>query len=433
MVDRCRDCGFDLAGGLVEVVPTAHYFMGGVICRTDTSTEWPGLFVAGEDASGMHGANRLGGNGVANSTVFGGIAGDVDAALDCRATRAIARARRASAGQRDVRARCIHSPARPAISTSCAKGCSTPCGTTSASCAIETGLDARYAALAAIETELLGTGIAEEDRAFNMTWHDWLNLRSLCEISRVIALAAGQREEFTRRAFPFRFPGTGRAGDLVVHGGAANAARSRDQRAAGRVHPRQAGREPARGQGSGRIGRGKHDSAFIHSAHGRGADGEGRHRDPGRLSRRLAQMRRYREGRPLRLRHQGDAGELRGGEGRSPRHVRRYRRAALVRQDRQRGEDRGRAGRARGGFAPRHRARDQRRAAAPQPRASALAHRSQQQCRHRRAGDRIRVPSRRRLDRAHHRAQGRLVRLRLPHAVSGRRHRRASSDSISIR
>src|ERR1700756_5702896 len=77
MVDRCRDCGFDLAGGLVEVVPTAHYFMGGVICEVDTATERPGLFVAGEDASGMHGANRLGGNGVANSTVFGGIAGDV--------------------------------------------------------------------------------------------------------------------------------------------------------------------------------------------------------------------------------------------------------------------------------------------------------------------------------------------------------------------
>src|SRR5271167_400732 len=76
MVARCRDCGFDLAGGLVEVVPTAHYFMGGVICEPDTATAWPGLFVAGEDASGMHGANRLGGNGVANSTVFGGIAGD---------------------------------------------------------------------------------------------------------------------------------------------------------------------------------------------------------------------------------------------------------------------------------------------------------------------------------------------------------------------
>ena len=54
MVDRCRDCGFDLAGGLVEVVPTAHYFMGGVICEVDTATECVGLFVAGEDASGMH-------------------------------------------------------------------------------------------------------------------------------------------------------------------------------------------------------------------------------------------------------------------------------------------------------------------------------------------------------------------------------------------
>src|SRR5437667_296911 len=46
-------------------------------CWQGRTPEWPGLFVAGEDASGMHGANRLGGNGVANSTVFGGIAGDV--------------------------------------------------------------------------------------------------------------------------------------------------------------------------------------------------------------------------------------------------------------------------------------------------------------------------------------------------------------------
>ena len=43
----------------------------------DTATAIPGLFVAGEDAGGVHGANRLGGNGVANSTVYGGIAGDV--------------------------------------------------------------------------------------------------------------------------------------------------------------------------------------------------------------------------------------------------------------------------------------------------------------------------------------------------------------------
>ena len=72
MVDRCGDCGFDLAGGLVEVVPTAHYMMGGLEFAADCRTAMPGLFAAGEDTGGVHGANRLGGNGVANSTVFGG-------------------------------------------------------------------------------------------------------------------------------------------------------------------------------------------------------------------------------------------------------------------------------------------------------------------------------------------------------------------------
>ena len=49
MVKRCADCGFDLAAGRVEVVPTAHYFMGGLVCDPDTRTELPGLYVAGED------------------------------------------------------------------------------------------------------------------------------------------------------------------------------------------------------------------------------------------------------------------------------------------------------------------------------------------------------------------------------------------------
>src|SRR6266700_1773700 len=61
MVERCADCGFDLASGRVEVVPTAHYMMGGVEFAPDCVTALRGLFVAGEDAGGVHGANRLGG------------------------------------------------------------------------------------------------------------------------------------------------------------------------------------------------------------------------------------------------------------------------------------------------------------------------------------------------------------------------------------
>lgn len=76
MVERCADHGFDLLHDRVEVSPSAHYQMGGVQIDVDCRTNLEGLFVAGEDAGGVHGANRLGGNGVADSIVFGGRAGD---------------------------------------------------------------------------------------------------------------------------------------------------------------------------------------------------------------------------------------------------------------------------------------------------------------------------------------------------------------------
>ncbi|HEY8482512.1 MAG TPA: FAD-binding protein [Spirillospora sp.] len=79
MVERTRLFGGDLARRPVEVSPTAHFHMGGVVIDTGCRTEVPGLLVAGEDAGGVHGANRLGGNGVAESTVFGGRAGDTAA------------------------------------------------------------------------------------------------------------------------------------------------------------------------------------------------------------------------------------------------------------------------------------------------------------------------------------------------------------------
>jgi fumarate reductase flavoprotein subunit len=207
MVERCADCGFDLAGGLVEVVPTAHYFMGGVVCGVDTATELPGLFVAGEDAGGAHGANRLGGNGVANSTVFGGIAGETMAAWVGQ-----------NPGRREPdedvlkaeMARAQHPFARSGGDLNRLR---------------ETLLDAMWddvgvirdaaglkrssSKLDTIEAELLATGVADGDRAFNLTWHDWLNLRSLVEISKVIAAAALKRENSRGAHFREDFPGEG--------------------------------------------------------------------------------------------------------------------------------------------------------------------------------------------------------------------------------
>lgn len=76
MVDRTQRLGQDLSLGPVEVSPAAHFHMGGIVIDRDCQTDIPGLLVAGEDAGGVHGANRLGGNGVAESTVFGARAGD---------------------------------------------------------------------------------------------------------------------------------------------------------------------------------------------------------------------------------------------------------------------------------------------------------------------------------------------------------------------
>jgi fumarate reductase flavoprotein subunit len=191
MVTRCADCGFDLAGGLVEVVPTAHYFMGGVICEPDTATQIPRLYVAGEDASGMHGANRLGGNGVANSTVYGAIAGDVMAAAAARVSyldpdeaiieaeiaRTLHPTRLAPGNLNSLRERLLDlmwddvGVVRSGPQLTLAK-----------------------AALADLGAELQATGLGEQSLAFNLTWHDWLNLRNLIDISQAITIAALARE-----------------------------------------------------------------------------------------------------------------------------------------------------------------------------------------------------------------------------------------------
>jgi fumarate reductase flavoprotein subunit len=65
------------------------------------------------------------------------------------------------------------------------------------------------AAVDHIEAELLATGIADTGRQFDLTWHDWLNLRSLCEVSRVIALAALKRENSRGAHFRSDFPEPG--------------------------------------------------------------------------------------------------------------------------------------------------------------------------------------------------------------------------------
>ncbi|HJN70610.1 MAG TPA: FAD-binding protein, partial [Candidatus Thalassarchaeaceae archaeon] len=67
----------DITKQPMEVGPTAHYVMGGVKVDPETQESTiSGLFAAGEAATGLHGANRLGGNSLSDLIVFGKIAGE---------------------------------------------------------------------------------------------------------------------------------------------------------------------------------------------------------------------------------------------------------------------------------------------------------------------------------------------------------------------
>ncbi len=66
----------DISKSPMEVAPTAHYSMGGILVNPENlSTSVEGLFAAGEVAGGLHGANRLGGNSLAEIIIFGRRAG----------------------------------------------------------------------------------------------------------------------------------------------------------------------------------------------------------------------------------------------------------------------------------------------------------------------------------------------------------------------
>ncbi len=69
--------GVDITKEPMEVGPTAHYVMGGVRVNAESQESTiNGLFAAGEVASGLHGANRLGGNSLSDLIVFGKRAGE---------------------------------------------------------------------------------------------------------------------------------------------------------------------------------------------------------------------------------------------------------------------------------------------------------------------------------------------------------------------
>jgi len=192
MVERTRQIGSDLASGPVEVSPTAHFHMGGVLIDTECQTSVPGLLVAGEDAGGVHGANRLGGNGVAESTVYGCRAGDTAAKL----------VRDRSHGEPDLDAveRSFSVAAAPLVRSSG----STPFELTRTlkdamweGCGVvrsREGLEATQRTLDELQESLVSVSVPAV-RSYNPAWQEALDLDNQITVARAVVAAALAREE----------------------------------------------------------------------------------------------------------------------------------------------------------------------------------------------------------------------------------------------
>jgi len=206
MVNRCADSGFDLAAGRVEVVPTAHYFMGGVVVDVDTRTAMEGLYVAGEDAGGAHGSNRLGGNGVANSTVYGGIAGDT---MGRDVGQMTLRAPDEDVLAAELERAIFPLTRKPDLVLPLRKQLQDLMWEDVGVMRTKAGMERGLNGIAQVSDALMDVGVDDSNLAFNLTWHDWLNMRSLCDISEVITKAGLARENSRGAHYREDFPEAG--------------------------------------------------------------------------------------------------------------------------------------------------------------------------------------------------------------------------------
>ena len=201
MVRRCRDAAFDLAHQPVEVTPTAHFIMGGVRIDSETCSSVDGLCVAGEDAGGVHGANRLGGNGVAESTVFGCLAGDVIP--------------QSLLPRRPFRSKQVQELIQSALVPMLRASGESPFAITADLRNLmwdQVGLvrngKGLGAALGVLQTlaERLDCSSVKSFRQFNVEWNEYLNLQNFILVSRLIALSAMTRQDSRGSHFRSDFP-----------------------------------------------------------------------------------------------------------------------------------------------------------------------------------------------------------------------------------
>jgi len=189
--------GVDPVVSPIPVRPAVHYTMGGILCNGHTETPLKGLYTAGECSSvGIHGANRLGSNSLAEIVVFGKVAGE----------RAAQYAKAAPAGRPEAvrkQAEAVESRLLGLLNRD--KGDRVATVRDEMHEAMETGVgifrkaDAMQAACAKLtvlrDRYRRGLKLDDRNRAFNTEWLSAIELGFTLELAEVIAHSALHRKE----------------------------------------------------------------------------------------------------------------------------------------------------------------------------------------------------------------------------------------------
>jgi succinate dehydrogenase / fumarate reductase flavoprotein subunit len=184
----------DITKEPMEVGPTTHYIMGGIRVDADTQMSTiPGLFAAGECASGINGANRLGGNSLSDLIVFGKRAGEyaatwakehptprVDDGQVERAMRAsLAAFERGDSGENPYKVQADLQETMQALVGIVRN---------------ESEMREALVRIAEFKERAARVGVSGH-REYHAGWHTALDLRNLLTVSEAIALSAIERKE----------------------------------------------------------------------------------------------------------------------------------------------------------------------------------------------------------------------------------------------
>ncbi len=195
----------DITKEPMEVGPTAHYVMGGVKVNFDTQeTCIGGLYAAGEAATGLHGANRLGGNSLSDLIVFGKIAGE-HAATSAKEIKEF----------REIPESEIQEIIDDTLAPLSREGGENPAAVVSDLRKMMQDKVGIIRTKSLLEDALNDLDVLEErgksvfggsGKTYNPGWHQSLEIGAMIDVSRMCTLAALKREEsrggHTREDFP---------------------------------------------------------------------------------------------------------------------------------------------------------------------------------------------------------------------------------------